>query len=366
MERKRRKLVLNNGQIYEGYSFGSTEEVACELVFNTSMVGYQEIFSDPSCADQGVVMTYPVIGNYGTNDDDYETKEPSVKALIVREYNDNPSNFRYTKSLGEIMEEDGIVGIYGLDTRKLTRVLREGGLVIGVITDMDTPDDEAIAKAKSYEIPTDAVQRVSCRKKWYKRTTHSKLDVVAIDCGIEQSSINSLNRRGCTVTVVPYNTTAEQILALNPDGIFLSNGPGSADFIPETVETVKALKGSRPIFAIGLGNLVVAKAYGATVYEMKCGHRGGNQPVRNLETGKIEIVSQNHGYAVDKASVENTELTVTHENVLDKTVEGVACEKDGVFAVQFHPESAPGHKDNAYLIDKFVKAMEDYRNAKKN
>ena len=363
MERKRRKLVLSDGQVYDGYSFGSTDEVVCEVVFNTSMVGYQELVSDPACADQAVVMTYPVIGNYGTNDDDYEAKTPFIKALIVREYNDLPSNFRYTKSLGEIMEEQNVVGLYGLDTRMLTRKLRDGGSMVGIITDAETDVDSALTKIKAYEIPTDAVKRVSCRKKWYSRTAHSRYQVVAIDCGIEKSSIESLNARGCNVTVVPYNATAEEVLALKPDGVMISNGPSSPDYVPEAVETVKALKGRLPIFAIGLGNLVLAQAYGAKSEKLAHEHRGGNHPVRNVETGKIEIASQNHALAVNADSVNGTELEITHVNVLDGSVEGVECKKDKAFGVQFHPETTPGHKDNSYLIDKFIKNMEDNRNA---
>lgn len=360
MERKfDRKLVLEDGSVYYGYGFGSRSERVCELVFNTSMVGYQEIVSDPSYTYQMVVMTYPLIGNYGITDDDFETKTPTIGGMVVRDYNDMPSNFRYTKTLDELLSENNIPGIYGIDTRKLTRSIRDFGSRKVLITDADTSLDDAIEVLKSRDIPNDAVKKVSCKKKWYSRTSNHKFNVVAIDCGIKLNIIRSLNQRGCNVTVVPYDTSAEEIRFMKPDGVFLSNGPGNPEDVTEVIETVKSIKGELPIFGICLGHQIISLAYGAETYKLKFGHRGGNHPVKNMKTGKIEITSQNHSYAVDAKSIENTPLEITHMNILDNTVEGVAYEKDNIFSVQYHPESAPGPQDSSYLFDKFIDSMKE-------
>ena len=219
-----KKIVLENGCEFYGYAFGADKEAVKEIVFNTSMVGYQEIISDPSYTDQMVCMTYPLIGNYGMADEDYETRVPTMGGLIVREYNDLPSNFRYTKTLSEVLDEYGIPGISGIDTRKITRIIRDEGSQKVIITDASTPYEEALKKVREYVIPTDMVSRVSCKKRWYSRTPNHKYDVVAIDCGIKMNIVRKLNEKGCNVTVVPYNTTAEEILNMNPDGLFLSNG----------------------------------------------------------------------------------------------------------------------------------------------
>ena len=361
MKQKDRKIVLEDGSEYLGYGFGSDVERVCEIVFNTSMVGYQEIVSDPSYTDQMVVMTYPLIGNYGITDDDYETKIPTLGGLIVYDYNDMPSNFRYTKTLSELLEEYGIPGISGVDTRKITRSIRDLGSRRVVITSIDTPKEKALEIIKNTPVPHDQVSRVSCKKRWYSRTADHKYNVVAIDCGIKLNIIRCLNSCGCNVTVVPYNTTAEEIEFMKPDGIFLSNGPGDPEDVVEVIETVKGLKGKYPIFGICLGHQMIALSYGAKTYKLKFGHRGGNHPVKNIETGKVEVTSQNHSYAVDVDSVEGTGLKITHINLLDQTVEGLECEKDHVFSVQYHPESAPGPQDSKYLFDKFIKIMEEVK-----
>ena len=354
-----RKIILEDGTEYYGYGFGANTEAICELVFNTSMVGYQEIISDPSYTYQMVVMTYPLIGNYGIADEDYETKQPTIGGMVVREYNGQPSNFRYTKTLSEILEENNIPGIEGIDTRKLTRSIRDLGSRKALITDIETTLEEGLKKIKGYEIPKDAVAKVSSKKKWYSRTSNPKYNVVAIDCGIKLNIVRSLNKRGCNVTVVPYNTTPEEIANLKPDGVFFSNGPGDPENVTETIELIKQIKGKYPIFGICLGHQLISLAYGAKTYKLKFGHRGGNHPVKNLETGKIEITSQNHGYAVDEASLRHTNLKVTHINLLDKTIEGVENKKDKIFSVQYHPESAPGPQDSTYLFDKFINLMEE-------
>ena len=288
MKEFNKKIVLEDGEEYYGYGFGADKEAICEIVFNTSMVGYQEIVSDPSYTYQMVVMTYPLIGNYGITDDDYETKQPTIGGMIVREYNDLPSNFRYTKTLSEYLEENNIPGIAGIDTRKLTRSIREKGSRKVIITDINTSKQMALKKLKEYEMPKDAVAKVSCKKKWYSRTANPKYNIVAIDCGIKLNIVRSLNKRGCNVTVVPYNTTAKEIIDLKPDGIFLSNGPGDPEDVTEVIKLVKELKGKYPIFGICLGHQMISLAYGAKTYKLKFGHRGGNHPVRNLETDKIE------------------------------------------------------------------------------
>lgn len=352
-----KKIVLEDGEEYLGYGFGANVESICEIVFNTSMVGYQEIVSDPSYTYQMVVMTYPLIGNYGITDDDYETGKPSIGGLVVREYNDHPSNFRYTKTLSEYLEENNIPGIYGVDTRKITRSIRDKGSRKVIITDISTTKEEAIEKMKNYQIPKDAVSKVSCKKKWYARTANAKYNVVAVDCGIKLNIVRNLNKRKCNVTVVPYNTTAEEVISLKPDGVFLSNGPGDPEDVKEVISLVKELKGKYPIFGICLGHQMISLAYGAKTYKLKFGHRGGNHPVLNLKTDKIEITSQNHSYAVDEESLKSTKLEATHKNILDNTIEGVECKKDRIFSVQYHPESAPGPQDSGYLFDKFINIM---------
>ena len=361
-----RKIILEDGSVYTGYGFGASCDKVNEIVFNTSMVGYQEIVSDPSYTDQMVVMTYPLIGNYGITDEDFETRTPTIGGLIVREYNDLPSNFRYTRTLSEILEENDIPGIADVDTRELTRSIRDLGSRRVVITAAETPTEQALEIIRDTPVPHDSVARVSSRKRWYARTANPRFNVVAVDCGIKLNIVRSLNQFGCNVTVVPYTTTAEEIAFLKPDGVFLSNGPGDpADVLP-VIRTVRGLRGRFPIFGICLGHQLISLAYGAETYKLKFGHRGGNHPVMNLTTGKVEMTSQNHSYAVRPESLEGTGLTVTHRNLLDDTVEGVACPADSVFSVQYHPESAPGPQDSRYLFEQFVRSMADAKEVSRN
>ncbi|MBR7113749.1 MAG: glutamine-hydrolyzing carbamoyl-phosphate synthase small subunit [Firmicutes bacterium] len=354
---KLRKLVLEDGSTYIGTGFGSGVDKVCEIVFNTAMIGYQEVISNPSCTYAAVVMTYPLIGNYGIADEDYETKIPTLGALIVRDYNDNPSNFRYTKTLSEVMEENGIPGISGIDTRKLTRYIRDNGSCKVLITDADTPQEEAMATLANTEIPRDAVAQVSCKKRWYSRTANAKYNVVAVDCGIKHNIIRCLNDRSCNVTIVPYTTSFEEIERMHPDGVVISNGPGNPEDVPQVEALVGQLRGKYPLLGISLGHLLICRAYGAKTYKMKRGHNGGH-PVKNVITGKVTATAQGHGYAVDEASLAGAGLTLTHVDVLDGTVEGVACAEDRVISLQFHPESAPGAQDCMFLFDEFIKLME--------
>lgn len=361
MKQPQKKLVFENGEIFTGLGFGANVEAVCEVVFNTSMVGYQEILSDCSYNEQFVCMTYPLIGNYGLADDDYETRIPRIGGFIVREYNESLCNFRAAKTLGEAMEENGIPGIEGVDTRRITRMIRDFGSMRALLCSADKSDKKAMEILAETPVPHSQVQNVSCRKRWYHRATGVQYNVVAVDCGIKLGIVRALARRGCNVTVVPYNTSAEEIKALSPDGLFLSNGPGDPEDVPEVIELVRQLQGSLPIFGICLGHQVIALANGAKTYKLKFGHRGGNHPVKNLANGKIEMTSQNHSYAVDTDSVQGTGLAVTHQNLLDGTVEGLENQRQKIFSVQYHPESNPGPQDSAYLFDKFIAGMQNFK-----
>ena len=349
-----RKIITEDGDEYYGYAFGDTGDRVCEIVFNTSMAGYQEIISDPSYTYQAVVMSYPLIGNYGIADDDYETDVPTIGGLIVREYNDLPSNFRSKETLSEVMKRYNIPGIYGIDTRKLVRSIRDKGSRRVLLCNADMPKEEGIKLIENTPIPHDAVSKVSCKDVRKLPAEKPVCHIVAIDCGMKKNIVRSLNERGCDVTVVPWNTSAWEIARLSPDGVFISNGPGDPEDVIPTINTIKQLIGKLPIFGICLGHQIISLAYGAKTYKMKFGHRGGNHPVRNIATNKIEITSQNHSYAVDTESLKNTPLSVTHINLLDNTVEGVENLSDRVFSVQYHPESAPGPRDSFYLFDKFI------------
>lgn len=357
MDRKfDRKIVLEDGSEYYGYGFGARTEKVCEVVFNTSMVGYQEVVSDLSYTDQMVVMTYPLIGNYGIADEDFESKSTALGALVVREYNDMPSNFRCTQTLSETMMEYNVPGIEGIDTRKLTKYIRDNGCPMGLICDADKPVEDAVAQIKATPLPTDSVAKVSTKKKWYSRTAKHRYNVVIVDFGTRLSIVRTLNKIGCNVTVVPWNTPAEDIVAMKPDGIFLSDGPGNPEDVPTAIELTKALRGKYPICGEGLGHQIIAIACGAKIERLPFGHRGSNHPVKILATGKIEIVSQNHGFSVSEESLKGTGLTVTHVNVLDGTVEGIESAEDKMFSTQYHPEvesvdGTPG------FFDRFIAYM---------
>jgi len=352
-----RKLILEDGREYYGTGFGSRKNTVCEVVFNTSLTGYQEIVSDPSYTDQAVVMSYPLIGNYGITDEDFESRMISPSAFIVRDLNTSPSNFRATRTFAELLEEADVPGISGVDTRKLVRNIRDLGSERGLVTDAGTPLEEGLRIIRETPVRHDAVRRCSCAKKKYSRTSKPEFHVVAVDCGMKTNIVRMLNSHRCNVTIVPCSTGSEEILSLKPDGVFISNGPGDPEDVPEVIETLRGLRGRVPLFGICLGHQLIALSYGARTYKLKFGHRGGNHPVKDVRTGRIEITSQNHSYAVEEESLRTTGLSVSHINLLDGTVEGAYSTEDRVFSVQYHPESAPGPCDSRYLFGTFTDLM---------
>lgn len=353
----KRYLILEDGTIFEGTAFGSEDASVGEIVFNTSMTGYQEILSDPSYCGQIITMTYPLIGNYGINSDDFESIEPAVKGMVVREIAEFPSNFRNNLTLDELFKIKGIPGISGIDTRKLTRLIRSKGSIKGGLTAAgeDVQVEAVVKTLQETVLPRNQVAQVSTARP-YPSPGRGKR-VVLIDYGMKHGILRELNNRDCDVIVVPYNTSSKEILAWGPDGVMLSNGPGDPKDVEECVEVVRELLREVPIFGICLGHQLFARACGADTFKLKFGHRGGNHPVRDLITGKIEITSQNHGYAVDEETLQGTRLKVTHSALNDGTNEGLAHLDYPAFTVQYHPESSPGPEDSNYLFDRFIEVM---------
>jgi carbamoyl-phosphate synthase small subunit len=368
------KLVLENGTVFTGECFGAPGEITGEVVFNTSLSGYQEIFTDPSYSGQIVTMTYPLIGNYGINLEDVESAVPQVAGVIVKEYFDFYSNQRASDSLGNWLKKHSIIAIQGIDTRMLTRMLRTDGAMRGIISTADMDDASLLKKVAAAPpmLNLDLATKVTCGEPFgwdeVDRTPfalptligqpeETKFTVVAYDFGIKRNILRRLVGYGCAVTVVPATYDAEKILEMNPDGIFLSNGPGDPAAVKIAIENIKRLVGKKPIFGICLGHQLIALALGAKTFKLKFGHRGGNHPVKNLATGKIEITSQNHGFAVDPESLDKARTEITHVNLNDGTNEGFRHLEFPLFSVQYHPEASPGPHDSDYLFRDFVEMM---------
>ena len=351
-----RLLILEDGTIYRGFAFGSDIFRIGELVFNTSMTGYQEIITDNSYCGQIITMTYPLIGNYGINGDDNESLEPALFGLAVRDYCPEPNNWRSRETLDQYLKQKGIPGIYGIDTRALTLKIREAGTMKAAMTAADADTDTLVSQLRSADYLHDQVKRVSTARPFPVPNRGHK--VVLMDFGEKLGIIRELSKRNCDLIVVPWNTDAEQIMEYRPDGVMLSNGPGDPADIPEAIDTVRRLLGQVSIFGICLGHQLISLACGARTFKLKFGHRGSNHPVKNLSTGRVEITAQNHGYSVDIGSLAGTGLEVTHESLNDKTCEGVRHQEFPVFSVQYHPEASSGPHDSNYLFDEFITLMD--------
>ncbi|MCL4539355.1 MAG: glutamine-hydrolyzing carbamoyl-phosphate synthase small subunit [Bacteroidetes bacterium] len=359
------KLALANGAVFTGESFGAEGETAGEVVFNTSMIGYQEVLTDPSYCGQIVTMTYPHMGNYGINPEDFESSKPQVAGFVVREYSKFYSNFRATESLGDFLKRNDIVGIEAIDTRKLTRMIREAGAMNAVISTTDLDDASLVRKAKAFPSMSGLdLAKIVTTKKSYRFPQNGKTDfkfrVVAYDYGIKSNILRKLYERGCDVTVVPANTSADEVLKMDPDGIFLSNGPGDPAAVTYGIDNIGQLIGKKPIFGICLGHQILALAAGAKTFKMKFGHRGANHPVKRLSNETVEVTSHNHGFAVDPNSLP-ADYEVTHIDLNDDILEGFRHKSLPLFCVQYHPEASPGPHDSDYLFDDFIKMMEDVK-----
>jgi len=364
-------LLLEDGTRFEGRAFGAAGQRCGEVVFNTSMSGYQEILTDPSYHEQIVTMTYPLIGNYGTNPEDWESRKVFVAGFVVKENCPYPSNWRNGATLDDYLRQSGVVGIAGIDTRRLVRHIRTQGAMRGILSSVETDPQKLARTLQEYPglVGRDIVKDVTVERsyEWDQGVVNvlspeptapaAKYKVVAFDFGIKQNILRLLVSHGCQVTVVPAQTTAAEVLAYKPDGVFLSNGPGDPAAVTCAIETVKALLGRVPIFGICLGHQILGLALGGRTYKLKFGHRGANHPVQNLDTGRVEITSQNHGFCVVLDSLADKDVELTHMNLNDNTLEGLRCERLAAFSVQYHPEASPGPHDSRYLFENFLRLM---------
>ncbi|MFZ7112927.1 MAG: glutamine-hydrolyzing carbamoyl-phosphate synthase small subunit [Desulfatiglandales bacterium] len=377
MEKTRAILALEDGTVFRGRSFTGHGETVGEVVFNTSMSGYQEILTDPSYCGQMVTMTYPLIGNYGINEEDVESDRIQVKALLVKEYQEWPSNWRSQKSLADYLRSHDIPGIEGIDTRALTRHIRVAGAMKAALSTLDQDPDSLVEKARRSPdmIGQDLVRNVTCREPYFWKAGRpvpvqgglasfqwpdepGKWRVAAMDFGVKYNILRSMEKKGCSILVLPADADSDTIERLAPQGLLLSNGPGDPAAVTYAVETIRNQIDRRPIFGICLGHQLVGLALGGRTYKLKFGHRGANQPVKDLTTGKVEITSQNHGFCVDMASLKNIDVDLSHINLNDNTLEGLRHRKTPLFSVQYHPEASPGPHDAAYLFDRFIDMME--------
>ena len=371
-ERQKAFVALEDGTIFEGTSFGAPGEKTGEVVFNTSMTGYQEILTDPSYKGQIVTMTYPLIGNYGVNEEDVESTQPYVEGFIIREYSSIPSNWRAQGDLGQFLKNRGIIGIEGVDTRALTKHIRTAGAMKAIISTEDMNKDRLIEKAKASPglVGQDLVKEVSCSAPypWKSQFPVSyqlpftsrdhRYRIIAMDFGIKPNILRLFESFGCDITVVPANTRADEILSSHPEGIVLSNGPGDPEGVPYAVETTRELIGKKPIFGICLGHQILGLALGGRTYKLKFGHHGGNHPVKDLTKGKVSITAQNHGFCVDIDSLRDEHIESTHINLNDQTLEGMRHRELPIISIQFHPEASPGPHDARYLFEDFIEMME--------
>jgi len=350
-------IALEDGSLFEGESFGAQGEITGEVVFNTGMTGYQEVLTDPSYCGQIVTMTYPLIGNYGINADDFESDKPQVRGFIVRELCKRPSNWRSIQSLGDYLSRYGIIGVQGIDTRALTRILREKGTMKGIISTSEQFDFSSRKSAIDEFVIKDPVMEVTAKTVKYIAGEGPK--IALIDYGAKQNIIRSLIKRGCDIHIFPADSTEKEIMSISPDGIFLTNGPGDPKDCTYAIKTIKELYGKKPIMGICLGHQLMALACGADTAKLKYGHRGCNHPVKDLKKDMTYITSQNHGYTIVEESIDPRSMTVSHRNMNDGTIEGISYKNAPVFTIQFHPEASPGPADTAYLFDEFMQMIRE-------